>query len=148
VCDLALKKSHKKLLIFFLFLFFSVLIIIVVTSVIPWSSIPGIADAVGMLLSAALALLVLAVVFYLRNQGSTRQLLAFWIIAFGFMIGFPFTLVTSLALEAFFGVPRGSQLAHALFELLSVVGFGIGMVLGYYYGKRETKKEPGNLDLS
>jgi hypothetical protein len=142
-CGSALKKSPKILLIFLLLLFFSVLIIIAVASVVPWSSIPGIAGAVEMLLSAALGLLVLAVVFYLRTQGSARQLRAFWTIAFGFMIAFPFAIVTSLALEVFLGVPRGS-----LFEILCLVGLGIGMVLGWHYGKEETKEESHNLDLS
>jgi hypothetical protein len=135
VCDATVKFSPRALLIYFALLFVSGLLIRVFISPILWPNISEITDLGDILVSSAMVILMLSVIYYLKTQGSPKQVRIFFTVALGVAIAFPFALVFSLALEVPLGVPRAS-----LFDPFYLVGLVLGLVIGNWVGKRQTQK--------
>nr|MDO8097750.1 hypothetical protein [Candidatus Njordarchaeota archaeon] len=135
--------SRRILLVFFSLLFFSGFLVFIIIPLILQSGIVGVTDLVYRLLYFGLASLLLVVVYHLRTGGSPRQLRVFWTVVVALVFAFPFAAVCWVIARALIGPPP------TLFIPLYLVGLALGMLIGYWVGKRAAKEEESsNLDLS
>jgi hypothetical protein len=129
------KLSPKALLIYFSVISVSGLLIRIFVSPIPCPNVLEITDPGNILLSAALVLLFLGVIYYLKAKGSPRQNRISFAIAVALAFGITFAAIVFVMVRALLG-PFGGALFIPLFFPLYSVGLIIGGAIGNWLAKR------------
>lgn len=124
------RSKSKLLAAYFILIFVSGILLRIFVIPLLWSAASEITTAAIAVL--ALSGVLLIGVYYLKTQGSAKQIRIFYALCIGIAFGFPILVVVALVARAITGVPIQG------FDVLLILAFGyaVGFIIGIPASKK------------